>query len=120
MGVMHVTVAVCNPSDPDRRWAGLFLIDTGATDSLVPKSRLEEIGVVPMGKRTYETADGRQVEFEIGVARLEFMGEFVGNTVIFGDDDIEPILSVTALESVGIELNPENQRLRRLPAVRLK
>ena len=48
------------------------------------------------------------------------MGEFVGGTVIFGGDDAEPLLGVTALESVGIEVDPVNQRLKRLPAVRLK
>ena len=48
------------------------------------------------------------------------MGEFVGGTVIFGDADAEPLLGVTALESVGIEVDPVNQRLKRLPAVRLK
>lgn len=48
------------------------------------------------------------------------MGEFVGATVIFGNDDIEPILGVTALESVGIEVDPQDQRLKRLLAVRLK
>jgi len=40
--------------------------------------------------------------------------------VIFGKDDAEPILGVTALESVGIEIDPRNQRLKRLPSVRLK
>ena len=33
---------------------------------------------------------------------------------------VEPLLGVTALESVGIEVDPLNQRLKRLPAVRLK
>ncbi len=32
----------------------------------------------------------------------------------------EPLLGVTALESVGIEVDPLNQRLKRRPAVRLK
>ena len=32
----------------------------------------------------------------------------------------EPILGVTALESVGIEVDPQNQRLKRMPATRLK
>jgi predicted aspartyl protease len=59
-------------------------------------------------------------EVAMDMARVEFMGEFVGATVIFGKDDIEPILGVTALESVGIEVDPQNQRLKRLPAVRLK
>ena len=38
----------------------------------------------------------------------------------FGADEAEPLLGVTALESVGIEVDPANQRLKRLPAVRLK
>lgn len=44
----------------------------------------------------------------------------MGATVIFGRDDAEPLLGVTPLESVGIEVDPQNQRLKRLPAVRLK
>ena len=48
------------------------------------------------------------------------MGDTVGLTVIFGEDDCEPILGGTALESAGIEVDPVNQRLKRLPAVRLK
>ncbi len=48
------------------------------------------------------------------------MGEIVGASVIFGADDAEPILGVTALESVGIEVDPRSQRLKRLPSVRLK
>ena len=39
---------------------------------------------------------------------------------VFGADDAEPILGVAALESVGIEVDPRNQRLKRLPATRLK
>ncbi|MBI5245190.1 MAG: clan AA aspartic protease [Elusimicrobia bacterium] len=120
MGATHVTVAVSSPGDPEKRWEGLFLVDTGAIDSMVPGNRLREIGIKPEGKRTYELADGTEVAMDVAVARLEFMGEFVGSTVIFGRDDIEPILGVTALESVGIEVDPQNQRLKRLPATRLK
>lgn len=57
---------------------------------------------------------------DITVAEIEFMGDVVGSTVVFGGDDAEPILGVTALESVGIEIDPRTQRLKRLPAVRLK
>ena len=95
-------------------------MDTGAIDCLVPGKELRTIGIVPDGKRTYELADGTEVVMEIGVARIEFMGEVVGVTVIFGADEAEPLLGVTALESVGIEVDPQNQRLKRLPAVRLK
>lgn len=120
MGITQVTVAVCNPGNPERRWESLFLVDTGAIDCMVPGKHLREIGIEPDGKRTYELADGTEVAMDVAVARVEFMGEFVGVTIIFGKDDIEPILGVTALESVGIEVDPQNQRLKRLPAVRLK
>ena len=120
MGITQVTAEVCNPGDPERRWEGLFLVDTGAIDCMVPGNHLREIGIEPDGKRIYELADGTEVAMDVAVARIEFMGEFVGATVIFGKDDIEPILGVTALQSVGIEVDPQNQRLKRLPAVRLK
>jgi len=117
---IHVTVAVTHPADPQRRWEGLFLVDTGAIDCMAPAKHLRGIGIEPRGKRTYELADGSEIVMEIGVASIEFMGELVGATIIFGPDDAEPILGVTALESVGIEVDPQNQRLKRLPAVRLK
>ena len=120
MGATHVTVAIRNPAEPDRVWEGLFLVDTGATDCLVPRAALKSIGLQPQGKRTYELADGSEIRFDIAVARVEFMGEFVGATILFGEDDTEPLLGVTALESVGIEVDPLNQTLKRRPAVRLK
>ena len=120
MGAVHVTVTIRNPADRDREWSGLFLVDTGATDSLVPRKHLESIGMSPIQQRSYQLADSSDLRLDIGVAEIEFMGEAVGGTVMFGDDDAEPLLGVTALESVGIEVDPVNQRLKRLPAVRLK
>jgi len=120
MGATHVTVAIANPADLNRRWEGLFLVDTGGIDCYVPAKHFQSIGIEPTGKRTYELADGSEVALDIGVARVEFMGEIVGATVIFGSDDAEPLLGVTALQSVGIEVDPQDQRLKRLPAVRLK
>ena len=118
MGMTHVTVR--NPAEPDRLWEGLFLVDTGAVDCLVPRKHLKAIGLAPKGKRTYELADGSEIKMDITTADIEFMGDLVGSTIIFGADEVEPILGVTALESVGIEVDPRTQRLKRLPAARLK
>jgi len=120
MGITQVTVAVRNPAQPDTAWEGLFLVDTGAVDCMVPARHLRALGIEPRGKRIYELADGSEITYEIGVAQIEFMGDMVGATVIFGEDHAEPILGVTALESVGIEVDPRSQRLKRLPTVRLK
>ena len=87
---------------------------------MVPGVHLRKLGLRRRGERVYQLADGSEVTLDVTVAEIEFMGERVGATVIFGPDDAEPILGVTALESVGIEVDPRSQRLKRLPAVRLK
>ncbi|MCY3965613.1 MAG: clan AA aspartic protease [Acidobacteria bacterium] len=120
MGLTHVQVTVRNPADLGRSWEGTFLVDTGAIDSLVPRDRLEQIGLRPRDQRTYELADGREAVMDIAVAELEFMGDVIGTTIVVGDEGTEPLLGVTALESLGIEVDPTNQRLRRLPSIRLK
>ena len=120
MGATHVTVRITNPADEDRFWEGLFLVDIGATDSLAPRPHLQAIGLRPKGTRVYELADGSEITVDIAVAKIEFMGEFVGGTIIFGDADAEPLLGRTALASAGIEVDPLNQRLKRRSAVRLK
>ena len=120
MGMTHVTVTVRNPAKPGKSWDGLFLVDTGAVDSLVPGKFLRRMGLVPRAERTYALADGSEVKMKIATGELEFMGELVGTTLIFGADDAEPILGVTALESVGIEVDPRSRKLKRLPAARLK
>ncbi len=61
-----------------------------------------------------------ELKLDVTTADVEFMGEIVGGTIIVGDADAEPLLGLTALESVGIEVDPLNQRLKRRPAVRLK
>ncbi len=120
MGATHVTVTVRSIADPEKTWEGLFLVDTGATDCLVYRKHLEAIGLKPRGKRTYVLADGTELVMDVTSAEVEFMGDFAAATIIMSDDDVEPILGVTPLESVGIEVDPVSQRLKRLPAVRLK
>ncbi len=119
MGMTHVDVTVRNPADLGRSWTGRFLVDTGAYDSVIPRSVLEAIGIKPRSTREYELADGSSVTYAIGVAELEFEGVLVGNTVVFGEEGVEPLLAVTALESGGFRVDPRREELTRLPAVRL-
>ena len=120
MEITQVTTIVRNPADPEKAWEGLFLVDTGAVDCLAPRPQLEAIGLMPKGERVYSLADGSEVRMEFTTGDIEFMGEIVGVTIVFGDADAEPLLGVTALESVGIEVDPLNQTLRRLPSTRLR
>ena len=48
------------------------------------------------------------------------MGEITIGRVIFGPENVEPILGATALESAGILIDPASQTLKRLPTISLK
>ena len=73
-----------------------------------------------VSKTVYELANGAIEEYEYGLAEITFMGEITAGRIIFGPDDAEPLLGVTALESVGITIDPANRTLKRLPAIPLK
>lgn len=120
MGLTKVTTKITGLQDPAGSYEAVFLVDTGATDSMAPAAELEKIGVRPEGKMAYELASGEVKEYSYGLARIEFMGEITAGRVIFGEPESEPLLGVTALESVGIMVDPANKILVRLPAIPLK
>ena len=120
MGATYVDVTIRNPAEPKRTWTGAFLVDTGAFGSLVPRERLEAIGLKPKSRREYTLANGTKISLEITTADLEFEGELVGGTLVYGEEGADPLLGVTALESGGFEVDPRNQELKRLPAIFLK
>ena len=120
MGFIHVAVTLQSFERVDAAYEASFLVDTGATDSMAPTSELRRIGVAPVGRMAYELADGSAHEYDFGLARIEFMGEVTAGRVLFGPDGVEPLLGITALESIGITIDPVTQTLKRLPAIPLK
>jgi clan AA aspartic protease len=120
MGLTKVTTTLRSIADPEKFYEALFLVDTGATDCVAPADELEKLGVSQTGKTAYELADGTVREFPFGLVQIEFMGETTAGRVVFGEPGVEPLLGVTALESVGIVVDPANKTLKRLPAIPLK
>jgi predicted aspartyl protease len=92
----------------------LFGIDTGAADSVAPASALEAIGVVPVGQTVCTLADGSAGVCPYGIARIEFMGEMKEGRIVFGHEGVKPALGRSALEAVGLSVDPATQTLRRL------
>ncbi len=121
MGIMRVNAIVRNPADLERAWEGTFLVDTGAIDCVVPRRHLERIGLVPMDRRVYGLADGREIGLDVTFAVIEFMdGRTAKDIVMLEDDDAEPLLGVTVLESLGIEIDARNEQLTKLPSTRMR
>ena len=121
MGLIETTAIIRNPADPDRFWEGTFLADTGAIDCVVPRSVLEGVGLPPKGERVYTLADGGAVRMEHTIGEVEMMGARVGATIVFSDDDNAiPLMGATAMRSAGVEVDPRNETLRRLPSISLR
>ena len=120
MGIVKVTTKAHNLSKTDPPYETEFLVDTGSIDCMAPEDKLQEAGVQVEGKDVYELANGQPVEYRYGFARIEFMGEETISKIIFGPEDVEPILGVVALESVGILVDPVTRTLKRVAAKPLK
>lgn len=74
MGAAHVTVAVSNAADPERRWEGLFLVDAGAIDCYVPASKLREIGV-GVGRYRSRSAESASQAAAHGAIEVKVLGQ---------------------------------------------
>jgi clan AA aspartic protease len=120
MGLLHVTTTLRASQKSRKKYTAEFLVDTGATDSLAPARELRKAGIKRRGRMAYELADGSTVEYDFGLAEIEFMGEITSGRVIFGPNDADPLLGVTALESVGILIDPAKCTPKRMPAIPLK
>ena len=120
MGYPHVAVEVSNLTRSKPSYVASFLVDSGAVVCLAPQKELRSAGIEPEGREAYELADGTIQEYPFGLAEISFMGEITAGRVIFGPDSAEPLLGVTALESVGFTIDPASRTLKKLPAIPLK
>src|SRR2546425_13151433 len=87
MGLIHVTTTLRARENARKKYVAEFLVDTGATDSLVPAKQLRKAGIQRRGRMAYELAHRSTVEYDFGLAEIEFMGEVTSGRVIFGPDD---------------------------------
>lgn len=106
MGLTNVKLKISNPSDKSKQREVNFLIDSGAFYSFVNSSVLKDLGIKPETTREFTMANGKTIKRKIGIARFHFRNIKGGATVVFGEKDDENLLGATALESLGLMLNP--------------
>ena len=104
MGMTYIK-GVASGTD-DQRVTVRFLVDSGATYSLLPYDDWRAIGLVPKRSMTFSLADGTAIERQISECHIEIaQGE--GHTpVILGEPGDQALLGVVTLEILGLVLNP--------------
>ena len=89
-----------------------FLIDSGATYSLLPESVWKAIELKKKRRMTFTLADGTTIERNISECYIS-LPEGEGHTpVILGEQDDRALLGVVTLEILGLIFNPFNRTLQ--------
>ena len=89
-----------------------FLVDSGATYSLLPKAVWEAIGLKPKRKLFFSLTDGTTVERAVSEAFI-ILPQGEGHTpVILGEEGDEALLGGVTLEILGLVFNPFNRTLQ--------
>jgi clan AA aspartic protease len=91
------------------------LVDTGASDTRVPGSVLQRLGVSPQERAPFRIADESIVEYEIGQAMVCLDGRTRYTVVVFGPEASESLLGATTLEAFGLGVDPVGRRLIPVP-----
>jgi hypothetical protein len=109
MGLTFVEMEVANVNAPERGERLEFLVDCGATNSVVPTAVLDRLLL------HQRLARGDRIGRRKGVAMFR-MGERVGGVdVIFGEPGDANLLGAFAPEALGLAPDPLKRELRELP-----
>jgi predicted aspartyl protease len=82
------------------------LVDRGSVFTWISRGVLEELGVRPRRVRRFRTVDGRVVAREVGVATIVYEGCEGDVEVVFAEKGDAEVLGVTALGTLGLEVEP--------------
>jgi clan AA aspartic protease len=97
-----------------------MLVDTGATHSLIAPDLADRLGVARSPfKETVTLANGRRVEADLGLVRVQVGDHAVGTLALILECD-EPLLGVEALEALGMAVDPSTGTLKPTRGYRLR
>jgi clan AA aspartic protease len=89
-------------------------IDTGATYAIIPAHILKELSVDVLERRSFELADGRTADYDLGETKIRLEGRSMTRAVVFGNGQAMPVIGADTLEGLGLVVDPIRKKL--LPA----
>ena len=88
-----------------------FLVDSGATYTLLAKKYCETLGLIPKRSMEFILADGSKLKRNVSECYI-ILPQGEGHTpVILGEEGDESLLGAVTLEIFGLKLNPFNRTL---------
>ena len=109
MGITYIEGTVRGPKGEERV---RFLVDSGATYTLLPEPVWRRIGLTPKREHTFVLADGRTVTRKVSECYIILPQGEAHTPVILGEPGDEALLGVVTLEILGFVLNPFTRELQ--------
>ena len=110
MGIVYIEGTVTGPSG--KQVTVRFLVDSGATYTLLPYKDWQAIGLSSKRSVTFSLADGTTVERHVSECHIALLQGEGHTPVILGEMDDKPLLGIVTLEILGLVLNPFNRTLQ--------
>lgn len=110
MGVTYIEGGVSGPTG--KQATVRFLVDSGASYTLLPYDDWNAIGLLPKRSVTFTLADGSTVERKVSECHIALPQGEGHSPVILGEPGDEPLLGVVTLEILGLVLNPFTRNLQ--------
>jgi len=114
LGYVRVKTVIANLADKSKRIHVDCLVDTGAIYTLIPRDLLEKVGTRTTGARRFKLANGKVEEYPVGEAYVEVQGIGATSLLVFGPEKSQPLLGVTTLELLGLQVDPVSGQLKPL------
>ena len=111
MGEVRVEIVVVNLRTGAQSEEITAVADAGATLTVIPGEILQRLGIQKLRTVSLVLADGRRAERGVGDAAVAVNGEAVPCRVVFGESGDAVSLGLTALEQLGLAVDPVQRRL---------
>ena len=115
MGITYIEGTARGPTGKEE--AVRFLIDSGATYTLLPTLVWESIELEPTREQTFTLVDGTMMQRRISECYLMLPQGEAHTPVILGETGDEALLGVVTLEILGLLFNPFNRTLQPMRAM---
>ena len=112
MGILRAEVVLLSPDEGHAETLEL-IVDTGSTLTWIDAGILRRLGYQPRGKRLFRPIRGKEFRKPIGDAIIECHGIRALVGVVFAGLTEAHVLGVTALERLGLEIDPVKPALRK-------
>ena len=109
MGITYIEGKVKGPLGEE---SVRFLVDSGATYTVLPERVWKKIGLSPLREHEFILADGTVIKRKVSECYISLPQGECHTPVVLGEADDQALLGIVTLEILGLVLNPFKRTLQ--------